>query len=356
MKLFNPGPTNVSEEVRDAIKTEDICHREPEFYNTLLRVNKNIIKLLHGEGTHEAILFTASGTGCNEAIISAIHGKCLVLNNGKYSDRLCDIVERYQIPLIRQPIEDLEIAKLEHIENMLKENPDITHILMVHHETTSGVIMPLREIGKLAKKYDKKLVVDSVSAIGGHEFDLQKDNIAFAAVSANKCLEGFPGVSFVFARKEELKQIENKSRSYYFDIYAQWKAEQRGHCPFTPAVQIIFALDVALKQFLEEGYENRIKRYKKLAKQMRAGLKELGFEMHIMPDEFQSNILTAIKIPEWMDYWRVHDKLKERGITIYSGVKLIDSGTFRIATLGNINSNDIKWFLKNFKEVLEEEK
>ena len=100
-RLFNPGPTNVSEPVRDSIKTHDICHREPEFFEVLSRVNKTIINVLNGEGTHSAVLFVSSGTGGNEAICSSIHGKVLVINNGKYSDRLCEILERYDIPIKR---------------------------------------------------------------------------------------------------------------------------------------------------------------------------------------------------------------------------------------------------------------
>ncbi len=353
-RLFNPGPTNVSEDVRDAIKTHDICHREKEFFEVLSRVNKNIIMVLNGEGTHSAVLFVSSGTGCNEAICASIHGKVLVINNGKYSDRICDILEAYKIPVNLLSVPPLEPIDLSLVEKALEEDKDITHIYLIHHETTTGVLAPLRKIGELAKNYGKLLCVDTVSGLGGHEFDLKKDNIAFCAVSANKCLESFPGVSFVLGRTDEIKKLEGKSRSFYFDIYAQWKKEQGGETPFTPAVQLIFALDRALQEFVEEGSERRIERYQGLAKQMRKGLKELGFELILLPDEMQSNILTAIKMPEKMDYWEVHDKLKERGITIYSGKGVLDQRRFRVATLGHISDKDVDWFLQNLREVMEE--
>tara|TARA_B100000315_G_C14590007_1_gene595258 strand:- start:979 stop:2067 length:1089 start_codon:yes stop_codon:yes gene_type:complete len=353
-RLFNPGPTNVSEKVRDAIKTKDICHREKEFFESLLRVNKNIVKVLNGEDTHSAVLFVSSGTGSNEAICAAIHGKVLVLNNGKYSDRLCDILERFKIPLNRLKLPQLELMDLNIIETNLQENRDITHIYLIHHETTTGVLAPLRKIGELAKKYNKLLCVDSVSSLGGHEFDLKKDNIDFCTVSANKCLESFPGVSFVIGKTEEIKKLEGKSRSFYFDLYAQWKKEQKGETPFTPAVQLIFALDTALQEFVEEGYEKRIERYRGLAKRMRQGLEELGFELILLPEEMQSNILTAIRMPDNMDYWEMHDKLKERGITIYSDKDVLEERKFRVATLGHITDEDVDWFLKNLKEVTEE--
>jgi 2-aminoethylphosphonate-pyruvate transaminase len=353
-RLFNPGPTNVSEKVRDAIKTQDICHREKEFFETLLRVNKNLVKVLNGEGTHSAVLFISSGTGGNEAICAAIHGKVLVLNNGKYSDRLCDILERFKIPLNRLKLPQLEPMDLNLVEKSLQEDKDITHVYLIHHETTTGALAPLRKIGELAKKYNKLLCVDSVSGLGGHEFDLKEDNIDFCTVSANKCLESFPGVSFVIGKTEEIKKLEGKSRSFYFDIYAQWKKEQKGETPFTPAVQLIFALDAALQEFVEEGYKKRIERYQGLAKRMREGLKELGFELILLPEEMQSNMLTAIRMPDKMDYWEVHDKLKERGITIYSDKDVLEARKFRVATLGHITNEDVDWFLKNLKEVTEE--
>ena len=352
-RLFNPGPTNVSEKVRKAIKTRDICHREKEFFRVLLRINKNIIKVLNGCGTHSAVLFVSSGTGCNEAICASIHGKVLVINNGKYSDRICDILERYKISMKVLKFEPFKPIDLDLIEQELENDKEITHIYLVHHETTTGALAPLRKIGELAEKYNKLFCVDSVSGLGGHEFNLQKDKIDFCSVSANKCLESFPGVSFVIGRTKEIGKLEGKSRSFYFDIYSQWKKEQKGETPFTPAVQLVFALDTALEEFIKEGYEQRIERYKGLATRMRDGLQELGFELLLLPAGMQSNILTAIKMPEKMDYWKVHDKLKQRGITIYSGKEVLEQRKFRVATLGHINNEDVDWFLKNLREVME---
>lgn len=352
--LFNPGPTNVSEAVRDALRTPDICHREPEFTEVLLRVNRTIVRLLHGEGTHSAVLFVASGTGCNEAIINSIHGKVLVVNNGKYSDRLCVIIERYQIPHTRLRLDPLQPISLAMVEDALRADPAITHVAVVHHETTTGTLAPLREIGALAQRFGKLLCVDAVSSLGGHPLDLQADNVAFCSVSANKCLESFPGVSFVIGRTSAIQELKGRSRSFYFDLYAQWEKEQRGETPFTPAVQLIFALDAALQRFDREGSEARIERYRRLADRMRRGLRSLDFELVLLPDGMQSNILTTIRMPERMDYWVVHDKLKERGITIYSGKEVLDKRMFRVATLGSITEEDVDWFLQNLGEVMTE--
>lgn len=352
--LFNPGPTNVSEKVRAAIKTDDICHREPEFFEVLLRLSNNVVKIFNGEGTHSAVLFVSSGTGCNEAIINGIEGKVLIVNNGKYSDRIMEIISTYGIPfkaLKFSPMDPIDIAQIEHA---LMSDKEITHIFAVHHETTTGVLTPIHEIGCLADKYNKIFCVDAVSSLGGHPFDLTKDHISFCSVSANKCLESFPGVSFVIGKTEEIKKIKGKARSFYFDLYRQWEKAQKGETPFTPAVQLVFALDAAVNEFLEEGYENRIKRYEGLAERMRKGLEELGFELLSAPEGLQSNILTSIKMPEKMDYWVVHDKLKERGFTIYSDENVLSQRKFRIATMGSITSEDIDWFLRSLKEITEE--
>lgn len=353
--LFNPGPTNVADEVRDALKTRDICHREIEFREALLSVNERLVRLLGGENTHSAVMFVSSATGCNEAIIGSIRGKALVVNNGKYSDRLCDILERFHVPFTRVVCDPLKPVDIEKVERAIASDLSLTHVFVVHHETTTGVLAPLNQIGRLAKKYGKVFAVDAVSSIGGHPFHLQNDYVDFCSVSANKCLESFPGVSFVLARTDQLEKLEGLARSYYFDLYSHWKKQQNGDTPFTPAVQLVFAMDAALNRLEKEGYVPRVERYKALALRMREGLRHLGFELLLLPDELQSNILTAVKMPKGMNYWRVHDKLKTRGITIYSDKSVLSQGKFRVATLGSIETRDVDNFLKNLKEVMAEE-
>ncbi|MDD5689126.1 MAG: 2-aminoethylphosphonate aminotransferase [Caldisericia bacterium] len=350
--LFNPGPTNVSERVRNAIKTKDICHREKEFSEVLQRVRETLLKVVNGQKTHTAVAFVSSATGCNEAVLCGIRGKVLLINNGKYSERLKKIIQLYKIPFIELKVDQFKELDLDKFEKTLKKNLKVTHIVFVHHETTTGMVMPLDKIGRLAKKYGKIICVDAVSSLGGYKIDVKKDNIAFCTVSSNKCLESFPGISFVIADKSELNKIEGKSRSFYFDLYNQWQSEEKGCTLFTPAVQLFFAIDKALKELVVEGVDKRIERYKKNAERMRAGLKKLGFKF-ILSDNLQSNIITAIRMPKSMNYWRVHDLLKELGHTIYSGKSTLDQGIFRIATLGHLKKSDIDRFLKDFKKVLQ---
>jgi len=350
--LLNPGPTNVSESVRNAIKTQDICHREPEFSEVLQRIRNNLLKVVGGEKTHTIIPFVASATGSNEAVISSIYGKILLISNGKYSERLGEIAKWYRIPIKELKFHPLKPIDLKIIEKALRNDKKISHIVLVHHETTTGMLAPLRKIGSLAKKYGKILFADTVSSVGGHDINARLDNLSFFTVNSNKCLESFPGISFVIARKDDLVKVKGKSRSFYFNLYEQWKyAEEKGQTPFTPAVQLFYAVDKAIQELLEEGLGNRIQRYKRMKNILKSGLKDLGFRF-VLPDQLQSNILLAVKLPINMDYWEVHDLLKKNGFVIYSGQKNLDQGIFRIAPLGSITEKEIISFLREFKKIL----
>ncbi len=354
--LFNAGPTNVSAIVRKAFRDTDIFHREKEFSEILLFINKTLVNILSVQETHSAILFGSSGTGCNEAIISSIHGKILLLNNGKYSKRLGDIALQYNIPVIDFLIDPYQEFDFEQIELLLKKDPGITHILAVHHETSTGVLAPLKEIGALAKKYDKILAIDAISSLGGHYLNLEEWNVSFCSVSSNKCIEGFPGISFVIARNKDLQELKGRSRSYYFDLYEQWKMECQGETRFTLPVQIVLALKEALIQLEKEGIENRIKRYYCMFNKMKAGLKDLGFELIFLPENMSSNIVISIEIPSNMDYWKVHRLFKKKGITIYTSTETLDERKFQIATMGSLTDSDIDRFLAELKIIKEKYK
>lgn len=351
--LLSPGPTNVPEPVRKALLDINIFHREKEFSEILLFINETLVDILGVRETHSAILFGSSGTGCNEAIISSIHGKILLLNNGKYSQRLGEIADRYNIPVIDYKIQPYQPFNLQEIEQILKTDADITHILLVHHETATGVLAPLEQIGSLSKKYNKVLAVDAISSLGGHHLKLKEWDVDFCTVSANKCIESFPGISFVIGKNDELQKLKGKSRTYYFDLYEQWSKESQGETPFTLPVQIIVATKEALVQLKKEGIENRIERYRNMFNKMKLGLEQIGFKVVPLPEEMQSNIVITIEMPANMDYWQVHDLLKEKGITIYTPNEMLNARQFSIATMGSLEDGDIDCFLSELKAIKE---
>ena len=213
--LFNPGPTNISDYVRDAMCFGDFCHREREVTHTISEVTNKIVEIVNGTGTYDAVLFASSGTGCNEAVISSIVGEVLIIDNGKYSKRLRDIVDRYSIKcstFVCDPNSDTPID-IQRLKVELQSSPNISHVLMVHHETTTGILAPLKKIADLCNDYGKLLIVDAISSIGGHAIDLRHTNVDFLTVSMNKCLQGFPGISFVIGKISELKKTATRQLS-----------------------------------------------------------------------------------------------------------------------------------------------
>lgn len=353
--LFNPGPTNVHPDVRNALLAPDMCHREAEFSKVLTTVTDNMVRVLNGEGRHGCIPFVASGTGANEAVLAAVHGRLLVLVAGRYSERIVSIAHRLQVPTERLDFPPLEGVDVEKVEERLARDPGITDLFVVHHETTTGVLVPLRELGELAARHRARLLVDGVSSIGGHPFDLVRDNVAFCTVNSNKCLESVPGLSFVIGRTDEIRRTKGRSRSFYFDLHQQWErcAFDRKP-PFTAATQLFFAMEVALQRLIAETYDGRVCRYRALRERLVCALTALGLRLVPLPAGRQSNILTLLYLPQGVAYQALHDKMLERGITIYSDQGTIERGMFFLATMGALTAEDVDYFVDHFASALAE--
>lgn len=351
---MTPGPTNVAPEVREALLAAEMYHRDAEVVELLERFGQRLTEMLNGAGTHHCVTFVASGTGANDAILSAIHGKVLVLANGRYSERLAEVAAHYGIAHTRLDLSPLQEVDLDRVEAALRADPAITHLLMVHHETATGVVAPLREIGALAARHGKQLVVDGISSIGACDFDLAADHVAFASLSPNKCLESYPGVSFVLARDAELRATRGRSRSFYFDLHAQWESLRRGSTPYTAAVQTLFAAGRAMERWTAEGYAGRRARYAALADRLRAGMERRGFAPLDVPAAIRSSIVSVFHLPPGVAYDRLHDGLLARGIRIYTDPASVAQGRLILATLGSIGPADVDRFLCGVDEVLAE--
>lgn len=349
--LFNPGPTNVHDSVRRALLTPDYSHRENEFAVVLKRVCAKLTLLTKGGQEYDTIPFVASGTGANEAMISVVHGKILSLIAGRYSERLFLIAKRLGVEACSLNFDPYQGIDTALVEEALSKDPSITHVTLVHHETTTGVMAPLTDLGKLAKKMNVQLLVDGVSSIGGHDFDLKRDNISMCTVNANKCIESLPGISFVIAKKEAIIGSQGKSRSFYFDIHEQWlRCSTSGKPPFTAAIQLFFAADSALDRLLIETVSGRASRYRNLKMQLTKGLSEIGFRSYPIPPEKQSNILTLAYLPKDIGYPELHEQMGMRGITIYTDKETLNKGIIFFATLGCIGPEDVDYFLITLSE------
>ncbi len=351
--LLNPGPVNVTERVRKALLKPDLCHREAEFSDLMSAIREKLLKAFAIEADYTPALISGSGTAALEMAVSSClsPGKSLlVVQNGVYGERITAMADAYGLP--RQTVEHAwgEIVRLDDVENALKRHPEIEVVAMVHHETTTGLLNPIDKVSALAQKYDKKFLVDAISSLAGDPIDFSACPIDFIVGTANKCLQGFPGVAFVLFRKKDLCRLAPiPARSVYFNLVKHHGAQEAGDTLFTPSVQVHYAFDEALNELLEETVAARIERYKNAALRFRKGFEAMGLDI-LIPPGHRSNGLTALKLPEGTAYETLHAQLKKQGFVIYAGQGTLSERIFRIANMGDITQQEIDRCL----EVLED--
>jgi 2-aminoethylphosphonate-pyruvate transaminase len=352
--LLNPGPVNVSPRVQQALLRGDLCHREPEFSDLLADIRVKLLLAFAPRG-YTAVPLSGSGTLAVEAMVSSAlpdGEKLLVINNGVYGERILQMAEAHRIPAVELRCRWTERPDLAQIEHTLKNDAAIGAVALVHHETTTGLLNPVAEVGTIARRFGKAFLLDAVSALGGEELDLERDGVDLCACTANKCVQGLPGVSFVLVRNEGMRAMQAyPRRSLSLHLPSHWEAQERRSIPFTPSVQAWYALDEALDELLEETVTGRVRRYRTAAQLLREGFAQLGLEP-LLPPAHQANSLTALLLPERLTYPRLHDALKERGFVIYEGQGKLQTGIFRVANMGHLTLDDFRRFLSALAEVL----
>lgn len=357
--LLNPGPSTTTDSVKMAQIVPDICPREKEFQSIMAPMRDDLVRIVHGGEDYTAVLFCGSGTICIDITINSLLAegkKALVINNGSYSSRAVEVLEYYGLPYIelKQPI--YTVPDLEVIEQTLKENDDIGYVYIAHHETGSGLLNPIREIGALAHKYGAFFITDTTSTYAMIPINVYEDNIDFCMASAQKGIMGMAGLSYVIGKKSIIEASKNfPKRSYYCNLYMQYDCfERTGEMHFTPPVQTIYAAKQALIEYFNEGEESKWNRHKSVMDAIHDGEERLGLK-EILDRKVQSGLVSAVKYPNdpnW-DFDKVHDYCYERGFTIYPG-KIEKQGTFRLCSLGAITENDIREFWKVFEAALNE--
>ena len=355
MVLLNPGPVIISRKVRKSLMQPDICHREKEFFDILRRVREKIVKVCGGDERHSSVVFTGSGTAALEAVtalLSNVKGRILVINNGTYGERIKKIALTYGAK-VREIEFDLDRPiSVEAVEKVLKTDKSIKVVAVVHHETTTGMLNPLHEVGKLAKRYGKILFVDAISSVGAEKLSMVNDNIDFCVGDPNKCIQSVPGVSFVCLKKKTLEKFRGKPRkTFYLDLVTLYDFQERDDTPFTPAVHAFFALDEALDELLKEGVGRRRARYSTRAEELRRGLTSMGFESYA-PLEHYSSTLASFRLPADLTYAELHDEVKKRGFVIYAPQAVIGNRVFRIANMGELTGRHTADFISSLPRAL----
>ncbi len=357
MILLNPGPVNVSDRVRQALLRPDICHRESEFSDLIESIRDKLVRAFAPGPEYVAILITGSGTAAVEAALTSClppGRRILIVKNGVYSQRISDIANAHKMQNMDIAGEWDQRFETEPVQVALRQNKAIEVVAMVHHETSTGMLNPVKEIGAIVKKADRLLLVDGVSSLAGEEIDFQSYNVGVIAGSSGKCIQGFPGVGFVLVRRDLMeKMITYEQRSVYFHLPIYYKHQEEGSIPFTPAVQLYYAFDEALSELLEEGVANRIARYRKLARLIRNRMRANRIRFYLR-EPLWSSTLTAFTLPEGMFYDHLHDLLREQGYVIYAGQAQLAQQLFRVANMGALTEANITAFLDAFEQILPE--
>lgn len=344
--LLTPGPLTTTDTVKQAMLTDWCTWDEDYNVHIVQEIRKELVALAtQHTDDYTAILMQGSGTYCVESVIGSVikpGDKLLILSNGAYGDRMGNIAEYHGINYDMLAFDETEQVSVNYVDDYLAHNADITHVAIVHCETTTGILNPLEEIAHLVKMYGKKLIVDAMSSFGGIPLDVHQLGIDFLISSANKCIQGVPGFGFIIARRSELMYCKGVSKSLSLDIYDQWETMEKGHGKwrFTSPTHVVRAFKQAMEELgAEGGVEARHNRYCRNHDTLVQGMRSLGFRT-LLPDEFQSPIITSFYYPhENFDFKSFYTQLKQSGFVIYPG-KISQADTFRIGNIGDVYPED----------------
>ena len=354
--LFTPGPVNVAENVRTAICKEDICHREADFDCLLQSIENKLLKLfdMKNRSNYRAVVITGSGTAANESILSSVVGdkNILILSNGEFGERLYNISTIHNKNTFLLESAWGEALDLKKIEAYLKQH-DIGIVMMVHHETSSGMLNPLQKIGALVKENDAIFAVDCVSSCGAEVVDMEKCHIAFCSSSSSKAIGSYAGLSFIIGKTEEFENLKDLPlKTTYLDLYKFYDfIKNLSQTPNTPAVHLFFALEQALDNILNEGVSTRYANIKQKANLLRQGLLGLGLKF-LIDQKDMCSVLTTVCIPSHINVTHLRNKLREKSIIIYEGKGCFRNKVFQVGNIGELSFDDLQYFLSSLGEIL----
>ncbi len=359
--LFTPGPLSTSQTVKLAM-LHDLGSRDAQFIEKVADIRRRLVILGQAsEETHTAVIMQGSGTFGVESVISScipFGGKLLVLVNGAYGERMVKMAETHRIPVVVQQCPENQIPDIHLLEEILTNDQQITHVAVVHCETTTGIINPIKAIGEVVKRHKCVYIVDAMSSFGAYEIPVDSWKIDYLVSSSNKCIEGVPGFSFILAKKEPFLATKGFARSLALDLYSQWDGlEKSGQFRFTPPVQVLMAFHQALLELEEEGgVQGRGERYKSNYEMTVSGMEETGFVPYL-EKENRGFIITSFRYPIHpnFDFNIFYRKLSDRGCVIYPG-KLSQADCFRVGHIGRLDQSDVFLLLSAVKEVLSEMK
>jgi 2-aminoethylphosphonate-pyruvate transaminase len=349
--LLTPGPLSTTKSVRAAM-LRDWCTWDDDYHQIVQGIRHKLTDLATTREGYTSVLMQGSGTFSVEAVIGTAipaKGRLLVLSNGAYGKRIDEIAKRLNIQTVIHDSGETNHPDLDRLWRELNKNKQITHVAVVHCETTTGMLNPIREVGRIVKNQGKIYMVDAMSSFGGIPFDMAEVGADFLVSSSNKCIQGAPGFGFILAKRSELEKTKGRARSLSLDLYDQWQGmeTQHGKWRYTSPTHVVRAFAQALGELEEEGgIEKRFERYHSNQRTLVEGMRHLGFRT-LLPDQYQSPIITSFHNPQHKTYEfkRFYAELKSRGFVIYPG-KVTIAYTFRIGNIGDVGEEHIRELLK----------
>ncbi|HEY3049920.1 MAG TPA: 2-aminoethylphosphonate--pyruvate transaminase [Polaromonas sp.] len=356
--LLTPGPLTTSARTKQSM-LRDWGSWDNEFNQITARLREGLLRIVHGEGTHECVPLQGSGTFSVEAAIGTLvprGGHVLVPVNGAYCQRIakiCKVLGRQLTTF--DYAEDAQIRP-EDIDRLLTNDPSITHVALVHCETSTGILNPLHEIALVVQRHGKGLIIDAMSSFGALEIDARRTPFDAVVAASGKCLEGVPGMGFVLARRAALERCEGNCHSLAMDLYDQWVyMNKTTQWRFTPPTHVVAALDTALTQYFEEGgLAARGGAYAKNCRELIAGLAGLGLRS-FLPAAIQAPIIVTFHAPASprYEFKAFYNAVKQRGYILYPG-KLTTVETFRVGCMGQLGARGMAGAVEAVRDALQE--
>lgn len=346
--LLTPGPLSTTATVKEAMQ-KDWCTWDHEYKTIVEQIRQQLLEV--GRASKErytTVFMQGSGTFGVEATLGSVmpsDGKLLVLINGAYGKRMEEIAKVLRIPYVSMAFEANTPVDPQAVEGKLIEDTSITHVAMVHCETTTGILNPLEAVMDVIKRNHRVAIIDAMSSFGGIPIAVEELQIDFIISSANKCIQGVPGFSFILCKRDELMKCKGRARSLSLDLYDQWETMEQdsGKWRFTSPTHVVHAFKQALEELAEEGgVEARHERYRINQQIIVEGMAQAGFKAYL-PRELQSPLITTFLYPTHIPFTfeRFYTYLKSAGIVIYPG-KLTDIDVFRIGNMGDVHPKDME--------------
>jgi 2-aminoethylphosphonate-pyruvate transaminase len=341
--MLNNGPVTLSERVLKAMRQEGPGCREPEFAELTREINSLLVRVYREMPVKfESVMLTGSGACAVEAMLASFAPAAtstLVVTNGLHGEQMAAMLAAHGKPHCVVQSGSGEAIDLEQVRNEIDRRTDITHLAVVHNESSTGRLNDLREVSKLCAEQGIRLLLDCVGSFGAEAINADELTIAALAGTADKCLHGAPGISFVLATKELWKNELVPAGSVYLDLAAYYQGQHgEGYSPFTQAVPAVLALREALDELEDHGgWEQRRSIYRRRAGYIAVTLQRHGLKTLLPPAEY-SCAVWSWRLPAGANYSAVHASLKANGFMISQG---LNAESFRIAHMGDIRNDDL---------------